>query len=107
MFKPRPYDPERRSKQTPAQQAATERNFRLFRLHGLHSQMFLLTGPRRDLARMLVDQELTALGAMTTEESQRAAYQKRARRAAKRRAEQPDKCADCGEQLNECDCIPF
>lgn len=105
MFKPRPYDPDRASKQTSAQRAATIRNFNIFKLHGLHAQMGMLTGPRRELARMLVDQELQAMGADTVLESQEKA---RARRLAKqRRALDKQQCVDCGEKLTECDCIPF
>ena len=65
MFKPRPYDPERPDKRTPAQIAANQRNFRIFQLRGLHAQMRLLTGKRRDQAWKLVDQELAAMGAET------------------------------------------
>lgn len=105
MFKPRPYDPDRVSKQTPAQQAAAIRNFNVFKLHGLHAQMGMLTGPRRDLARTLVDQELQAMGADTVLESQEKA---RSRRLAKqRRALDNKRCADCGQKLIQCDCIPF
>jgi len=105
MFKSRPYDPFRKYNQTPAQQAATERNFRIFRLHGLHSAMHMLTGPRRDMALMLVDQELIAMGADTTAESQRKALHKR---LAKQRRDLDEKvCSDCGQKYLECDCIPF
>lgn len=65
MFKPRPYDPDRADNRSPAQKAAGERNFRIFMLRGLHAQMRLLTGRRRELARKLVDEELAALGAET------------------------------------------
>lgn len=101
MFKPRPYDPGRVSKQTPAQQAATIRNFNVFKLHGLHSQMGMLTGPRRELARALVDQELIAMGARTVAEANDARKAKLWRKLSKQ------KCADCGQQLDNCDCIPF
>lgn len=101
MFKPRPYDPERESKQTPKQEAATRRNFRIFRLHGLHAQLGLLSGPRRDLARMLVDQELIALSALTIGESRRKQQEARNRKYDRRT------CADCGEKIDNCDCVPF
>lgn len=101
MFKPQPYDPERSTKQTPKQEAATRRNFRIFRLHGLHAQLGLLSGPRRELARMLIDQELIALSALTTGESQRKQQE------ARRRKHDRGKCADCGETFENCDCPPF
>lgn len=102
MFKPRPYDPERKNKQTPAHAAATERNFRIFRLHGLHAQMNLMTGPRRELARLLVDQELIAMGAATTQEVREDRHSNRNRRL-------ENAPCDCGSgiQFIECDCIPF
>lgn len=103
-FRPRPYDPHREDRQTDAQKIATQRNFRVFRLHGLHSQISLLTGPRRDLAQMLVDQELVAMGAATTEEVQRKRVQKAMRKAKKT---EPNKCFDCGADWTVCECIPF
>lgn len=69
MFKPRPYDPNRKDGRTPAQKAASDRNFRIFLLPGLYAQVGLLTGKRREQARKLVDQELAAMGA--TPETQR------------------------------------
>jgi hypothetical protein len=101
MFKPRPYDPDREDKRTPAQKDAAIRNFRIFKLHGLHSQMRMLTGPRRDLALALVDQELLAMGARTVDEANDARKVKLWRKLAK------SNCADCGEPINACDCIPF
>lgn len=53
---------EPRRAQSPAQQAATQRSFRIFRLRGLHSQCLLLTGDRRAAAQAAVDAELIALG---------------------------------------------
>lgn len=67
-FRPRPYDPDRKDSRTPAQKAATERNFRIFQLHGLHAQVRLLTGKRRERAQQLVDDELRAMGARTVTE---------------------------------------
>ena len=111
MFKPRPYDPDRVSKQTPAQQAATERNFRVFKLHGLHAQMFMLTGPRRELARLLVDQELIAMGAQTTAEAGAARRAKILRRREREQAERrknPHSCTGAEDCLCEnCLDIPF
>lgn len=65
MFKPRPYDPDRKDNRTQAQKASAKRNFRIFQLRGLHAQVNLLTGKRREAARKLVDQELQAMGAET------------------------------------------
>lgn len=62
-FKSRPYDPDRKDTRSQSQKRASERNFRIFRLRGLYSQMFLLTGKRRERAMKLVDQELIAMGA--------------------------------------------
>lgn len=45
------------------QRAARERNWRVFKLRGLQSQLGLLTGPRRVLASALIDRELEAIGA--------------------------------------------
>lgn len=70
MFKPRPYDPYREDHRTPAQKAASDRNFRIFKLRGLHAQMSLLTGKRREQAQKLVDQELAAMGAQSETERQ-------------------------------------
>jgi len=68
MFKTRPYDPDREDKRSPAQKAASNRNFRIFQLRGLHAQVRLLTGKRREQAMKLVDQELAAMGAKTESE---------------------------------------
>lgn len=65
MFKPRPYDPNWKDNRTQAQKASAMRNFRIFQLRGLHAQVGLLTGKRREAARRLVDQELRAMGAET------------------------------------------
>ena len=62
-FQPRPYDPNRKDKRTPAQKAASNRNFRIFQLRGLASFRFLLTGDRRDTLLRLVDEELEEIGA--------------------------------------------
>jgi len=59
-----PNDPNRGySPGTEAQQAARKRNFRIFRLRGLHAQVSLLTGWRKKVARWIIDRELNALGA--------------------------------------------
>jgi hypothetical protein len=50
---------------TPAQQAATDRSFRIFRLRGLYEQCALLTDERREQARIAIDAELERLGAET------------------------------------------
>ena len=76
MFKPRPYDPDRKDTRTPAQKAASNRNFRIFQLRGLHAQMFLLTGKRRDAAQKLVDQELVVMGAATQDQHREASFAK-------------------------------
>lgn len=102
MFKPRPYDPDRSSKQTLAQQTATERNFRVFRLHGLHSAMRMLTGLRRDMAQMMVDQELTAMGADTTAQVQSKRIQKQLR---KRRKEEALRRANPHPHTEDPDCL--
>ncbi len=54
---------EPRSRRTPAQQAASDRAFRVFRLRGLWCQALLLTGERREQAQAAVDAELVLLGA--------------------------------------------
>lgn len=104
-FKSRPYDPDRPSKQTPAQQAATMRNFGIFKLRGLHAQMGMLTGPRRELAQMLVDQELIARGALPMDGHWEADHRRRRKR--NERFYGKGICPECREKLTECDCIPF
>lgn len=52
------------SRRPSAQQVASRnRNWRIFKLRGLQTQMLLLTGPRRVLAQQLVDRELALIGA--------------------------------------------
>ena len=63
MFKRRPYDPNKPDTRTPAQKAAGDRNFAIFKLRGLWSFSYLLTGKRRSVMQRLVDAELKALGA--------------------------------------------
>lgn len=65
-----------RKAQTSAQQTATERSFRIFRLRGLHAQCALLTGDRRDAARAAVDAEIALMGA-ETETARQAARRQR------------------------------
>lgn len=62
-FRPRPYDPDRVDRRTPAQKAAHQRNWMIWRLRGLYWQMHLLTGERRARAIEQLDAELSALGA--------------------------------------------
>jgi hypothetical protein len=52
-----------RNRRTPAQQAASDRAFRVFRLRGLWCQAYLLTGERREQAQAAVDAEIALLGA--------------------------------------------
>lgn len=66
-FRVKPYGEPRRP-QSPAQKAATERAFRIFRLRGLWCQAYLLTGERREQAQAAVDAELALLGAATQAE---------------------------------------
>lgn len=61
-FRVKPHSEPRRP-QSPAQKAATERAFRIFRLRGLWCQTYLLTGERRTLAQQVIDAELALLGA--------------------------------------------
>lgn len=64
MLTVRPYEPGMEySPGTAAQKAARERNFRIFRLRGLHAQVGLLTGWRLKAARWIIDRELNGLGA--------------------------------------------
>lgn len=66
-FKVKPHT-EPRKPRTPAQEAATDRAFRIFRLRGLYYQALLLTGERREQAQAAVDAELRLLGAKTHDE---------------------------------------
>ncbi|MEC7798103.1 MAG: hypothetical protein VX755_12380 [Pseudomonadota bacterium] len=70
-FRPRDRSKPRKP-QSPAQEAATERSFRIFRLRGLWSQCLLLTGERREAAQAAVDAELDAMGAEPEGERQAA-----------------------------------
>jgi hypothetical protein len=72
-FRIRPYDPSRkRAKRTAAQEAATQRNFRIFRLRSLWALAFILTEPRRYAVETLIDDELRSLGARTQREHEAA-----------------------------------
>lgn len=66
-FKVKPHTAPRQAR-TPAQEAATDRAFRIFRLRGLYCQAYLLTGERREQAQAAVDAELRLLGAKTHDE---------------------------------------
>ena len=107
MFKPRPYDPDRPDNRTPAQKAAAMRNFRVFQLRGLHAQVRLLTGKRRERAMALVDDELKAMGALGMAEHAASRNDKLLAKLARARNAPPPKCRDCGEPAGFCDCIPF
>jgi len=107
MFRGRPHNPDGWDKLTPAQRAASQRNFRIFQLRGLHAQVRLLTGKRRDRAMALVDQELVAMGALPMAEHAAERARKLNEKLVKAATQEPRKCIDCGEIWNECDCIPF
>jgi hypothetical protein len=47
------------------QNQSRTRSWRIFRLRGLYSQIYLLTGSRRTMGHALIDQELELLGAET------------------------------------------
>lgn len=57
-----------RQKRTEKQDAATQRNMRIFQLRGLYSHTYLLTAWRRKIAQWLVDDELARMGAKTEAE---------------------------------------
>lgn len=65
MFKQRPYDRDGEGTRSDAAKAARIRNFRIFRLRGIHSQLGVLTGKRRERAMKIIDEELKAMGAET------------------------------------------
>lgn len=48
---------------TAAQIEARERNFRIWRLRGHFQQSYMILGPRGDMIRQLIDEEITQLGA--------------------------------------------
>lgn len=56
---------------TPAQEAANQRSFRIFRLRGLWHQCWLLTGENRTEAQAAIDLELLAMGAVAESERHR------------------------------------
>jgi hypothetical protein len=63
MFKPRPYDPDRPDKRSPAQKASHQRSYQIFRLRGLWAQAGLLSAQARHGVRALIDFDLFGLGA--------------------------------------------
>lgn len=105
MFKPRPYDPDRPNKQTSAQRAATDRNFAIFKLHGLWAQAGMLNEPIRSTVRALIDADLKDRGAKTRTERDRELVAKALKR--RQREEAKRVCTDCGHPFLECECIPF
>lgn len=82
MFKPRPYDPNRIERRTPAQIAAANRNFEIFKLRGLWAQAAMLSEPFRSTVRALIDADLRARGALSQPDHQRAAMKKRMKKRA-------------------------
>lgn len=60
-FKTKPYDAPRKP-HTPAQEVASTRAFKLFRLRGLYSLAYILTPNRRVIVHALIDQDIAALG---------------------------------------------
>lgn len=78
-FRPRPYDPDREDRRTPAQKAAQQRNWKIWRLRGLYWNAHLLTEERRARALEQIDAELIALGAEP--QSDRVAREAEERRA--------------------------
>lgn len=58
-------DMEKYQRPSEKQVNARTRNFRIFRLRGLHANLGMMSEPRRHLARALLDDELHALGAET------------------------------------------
>lgn len=80
-FRARPYDPDREVKQTPAQKAATRRNFQVFRLRSLYALAYVVRDAgRRAGIHALIDAELVSLGALPQPEHERAQRQKRLKR---------------------------
>lgn len=59
-----------RREMTPAQDAANQRSFRIFRLRGLWSLAYVLTPNRRAIVHALIDQDLADLGAETESKRQ-------------------------------------
>lgn len=70
MFRPRPYDPDRKDKRTDAQKAASRRNFGIFQLRGLWALAGMLREPYRSTVRVLIDADLIARGAAGESERQ-------------------------------------
>lgn len=76
-FRPRKYDPDRPARHTPAQQAATMRNFGIFKLRGLWVSCCMLSEPNRSFARAAIDAELVKRGALAQDDHERQAAYKR------------------------------
>ena len=60
-LKIKPYDAPRKQL-TPAQEIASTRAFRLFRLRGLYSLAYILSPNRRVIVHAIIDQDIEALG---------------------------------------------
>ncbi len=93
-FAPRPYDPEREDKRTDAQKAATERNFRVFRLRSLWALSYVLSEPVRSTVQALIDFELTKIGALPQREHEAEQRRKYRSRNARLRQAPPDPIED-------------
>lgn len=77
-FRIRPYDRSRkRAERTPAQEAATQRNFRIFRLRSLWALAYVVSDKgRRGGIQALIDAELVSLGALPQRDHEWAQLQK-------------------------------
>jgi hypothetical protein len=104
-FKMRPFDQACKGTRTSAQEKATARNFRIFRLRGLHAQVSMLSGPRRELAEALVDWELIEMGAKTMAQADQDRWDRIMKKNLK--AASNGKCFECGLPINTCECLPF
>lgn len=67
-FRPRDWRRTSAKPQSPAQEAATQRNFGIFKLRGLWVSMALLREPYRSIARAAIDMDLVARGALMQED---------------------------------------
>ncbi len=99
-FQPRPWDPDREDNRTEKQKAATERNFRVFRMRSLWALVYILPEPTRSTVQNLIDFELRQIGALPQREHE--SEQRRKRLARLHRERQRNATAEIEE-----DDIPF
>ncbi len=88
-FQPKPWDADREDNRTAKQKAATERNFRVFRLRSLWALAYILTEPTRSTVQALIDFELRQIGALPQLEHEQEQRRKRLARLRRQSRDAP------------------